>query len=318
MSDRLKPTTPNIAAPKSMSEWGAVLVLSSALLWSFGGLLAGLADVANPWVTVFWRTITASALLLCFMLWRDGIKGTAELFREMGLPGLSVGVCFASASTIFIVALQFTTVANILLMQAGVPLIAAAISRVFFAEPIRFTTWVAIAMVITGIAIMVSDSLTGKVSPIGDTLAILIAIAFAIATVITRRYSNIRMTPAIFTGATLGLVASSFMIFISGSTIVELLLPIDKLFILFLFGLTLAAGMIMFTTGARTIPFAMTALIGTVETVAGPAWVWIFLSEKPSLPTIIGGGIVLSTIIVYLLLQLMEKNRARRIPPTIN
>src|SRR3546814_5556386 len=88
----------------------------------------------------------------------------------MGLPGLAVALCFAIASTSFVVALQFTTVANILLMQAGVPLIAALVCRILFGEQLRVTTWLAIAVVISGVAVMVSDSLTGRVSPVGDGL----------------------------------------------------------------------------------------------------------------------------------------------------
>ena len=94
----------------------------------------------------------------------------------MGLPGIAVACCFAIASTSFVVALAYTTVANILLMQAGVPLIAALIAFVLFRERVSLATWAAIAAVIVGVAIMVSDSLSGNVSPIGDGLAVLIAL----------------------------------------------------------------------------------------------------------------------------------------------
>jgi hypothetical protein len=55
---------------------------------------------------------------------RDGRK-TILLFKTMGYPGIAVAVCFATASGAFIVALQHTTVANILLIQASTPLLAA-------------------------------------------------------------------------------------------------------------------------------------------------------------------------------------------------
>ena len=115
----------------------------------------------------------------------------------MGLPGVAgCSLCFAIASTSFVIALAYTTVANILLMQAGVPLIAALIAWVVFRETVAPSTWAAIAAVICGVAIMVSESFNGQVSPIGDGLALLIAFMFATATVITRRYAHVRMTPA--------------------------------------------------------------------------------------------------------------------------
>ena len=75
-------------------------------------------------------------------------------------------------------------------MQAGVPLLAALFAWVLFRERVTVATWVAIAAVITGVAIMVSESLDGAVSPIGDGLALLIAVMFSIATVITRRFAQ--------------------------------------------------------------------------------------------------------------------------------
>src|SRR5690606_7313412 len=116
--------------------------------------------------------------------------------RAMGLPGLVVSLCFATASTAFVIAISYTTIANIVLMQAGVPLIAALIAWLVFRERVGAATWAAIAAVLAGVAIMVSDSFGGSVSPVGDVLALTIAVVFAIATVITRRYAHVRMTPA--------------------------------------------------------------------------------------------------------------------------
>lgn len=263
---------------------GAFLVFAAAITWSVGGLLARLAAVDDPWVTIFWRTGTASLFLLAFMLWRDGFKGTLRLFDEMGWPGLAVGFCFAAASTAFVVALSYTSVANILLMQAGVPLIAALISYILFRESIRFSTWFAIAAVILGVGIMVSDSLTGKISPIGDALSLLIAVAFATATVITRRYSNLRMTPAVFTGAAMGWLIAVAM---TAKTTAWLSVSQPQIGILVVFGMTLALGMVLFTIGARAIPSAFAALLGVAETIAGPIWVWIFLNETPNARTLL-------------------------------
>ena len=117
------------AAPTAdHTRLGILLVAGSAITWSFGGAIARFITVEDHWTIVFWRALFAAAFLLTFMLLRDGPRGTLALFRNMGLPGLGVALCFAIASTSFVVALQHTTVANILLMQAGVPLIAALLA----------------------------------------------------------------------------------------------------------------------------------------------------------------------------------------------
>ncbi|MGF1593793.1 MAG: DMT family transporter [Kiloniellaceae bacterium] len=291
---------------------GAWLVFGSAFVWSLGGILARLAEVDNPWTTIFWRAGTATLFLLAFMLLRDGRAGTVALFARMGVAGLGVAACFAIASTSFVVALQFTTVANVLLMQAGVPLIAALISRVLFGEPLRLVTGIAIAAVIAGVAVMVSDSLTGRVSPVGDGLALLIAFAFATATVITRRKAGVRMTPAVCTGSAIGCaVALGMSLATAGSVAVE----IWQLPILGVFGVSLGLGMALFAQGARLIPSAFAALLGTAETILGPFWVWLFLEETPTPRTIVGGAIVLAAILAYLTWQIASNRRIRRLAP---
>ncbi|MFZ2101395.1 MAG: DMT family transporter [Oricola sp.] len=304
--------------PTDMAEgsaMGAWLVLASSIVWSAGGLLVRLADVESPWNTVFWRAGTASLFLIAFMLVRDGWAGTLALFRGMGRAGLAVGLCFTSASTLFIVALNHTTVANVLLMQAGVPLIAALISWALFREPLRLSTWAAIAAVIGGVAIMVSDSLTGRVSPLGDGLSLLIALSFATATVVTRRYSHIRMTPAVCTGSLVGFAIATVM---SLATTGGVMVAGAQMPPLVLLGLSMGLGMALFTQGARLIPSAFAALLGTAETILGPVWVWLFLGETPSLRTVLGGSIVLAALMAYLAWQIFGHHRLKRIPPPVN
>ncbi len=303
------------ASDPESHPWGAWLVFGSAVVWSLGGIIARLAEVENPWTTIFWRAGTATLFLLLFMLLRDGRAGTAALFARMGLAGFAVGLCFAIASTSFVVALQFTTVANVLLMQAGVPLIAALISRVLFGEPLRLVTGLAIAAVIAGVAVMVSDSLTGRVSPLGDGLSLLIALSFATATVITRRKAGIRMTPAVCVGSAMGCAVALVMsLATAGGVAVEgWQLPI-----LAVFGVSLGLGMALFTQGARLIPSAFAALLGTAETILGPFWVWLFLDETPTPRTVTGGGIVLAAIVAYLVWQIAHHRKIRQLAPPAN
>ena len=111
----------------SLDVRGAWLVFGSATAWSFGGAIARYLTVSDSWTVVFWRSVFAASFLLAFMLWQNGRKATVALFLAMGWPGVGVAACFALASTCFVVALAYTTVANVLLLQAGVPLALASI-----------------------------------------------------------------------------------------------------------------------------------------------------------------------------------------------
>jgi drug/metabolite transporter (DMT)-like permease len=297
-------STPHVS--RSEERLGFLLVFLSALFWSFGGAIARLIETPDSWTVVFWRSLWAAAFLVGFMLIRDGGRGTLRLFRDMGLPGIAVAVCFATASSSFIIAIAHTTVANVVLMQAGVPLIAALLAFLLFGERVAPATWAAIAAVICGVAIMVSESFDGSVSPIGDGLALLIAFAFSTATVITRRFSHVRMTPATCLGT---VIAGAFAATQAGSLAVD---GHDMAW-LFAFGaLNLGLGLACFAMGARLIPAAFAALLGTFETLLAPVWVWLVHGEIPSARTILGGAVIFVALLVHIGLEFQRMSRPQR------
>lgn len=295
-------TAPATISPRE-ERVGYLLVFLSALFWSFGGAIARFVEAPDSWTVVFWRSFWAAAFLIGFMVMRDGVRGMLALFRDMGLPGLAVALCFATASTSFVVALTYTTVANVLLIQAGVPLMAALLAFLLFGERVAPATWAAIAAVIAGVAIMVSESLGGTVSPIGDGLALLIAVVFAVATVITRRYAHVRMTPATCLGT---VIAAGF----AATQASALAVDGRDMGLLFAFGaLNLGLGLACFATGARLIPAAFAALIGTFEVLLGPVWVWLVHAEVPSLRTVVGGAVVFAALLTHIGLEIRRQSR---------
>ena len=286
---------------------GIILVVASALLWSFGGTIARFITVGDSWTVVFWRSVFSSVFLVLFMLATEGARETVSMFKRMGWAGLVVALCFATASTSFVVSLSYTTVANVLLMQAGVPLIAALLAWIFLGERVSASTQVAIAAVIAGVAIMVSESLTGKVSPIGDGLAVLIALMFSIATVVSRHHAEVRMLPAVCLATTL---AGCFAAFMAREFVVS---PVNLAWLVLFGAVNLGAGLAAFTMGVRLIPAALAALLGTLEPVSAPVWVWLVHDEVPSLRTIIGGTVVFLALFVHLLME-WRRQPATQVP----
>ena len=281
----------------ALDRRGVLLVFGSAAVWSFGGVIARYLTVADSWSVIFWRSLCAAVFLLGFMLAREGRAGTWRLFQATGWAGVTVGACFATASTCFVVALGYTTVANILLMQAGAPLFAALAGAILFRERIAVATWLAILAVIAGVAIMVSNALAGRVSPIGDGLALLMAVAVAAATVLTRRHASVGMMPAVFLGTVMAATVGGFM---AG----QLQVGARDAALLFVFGaLNLGLGMALFVTGARLLPAAIATLIGVTEPVLGPVWVWLMHGEVPSGRTLLGGAVVVCALLLHLVWQ---------------
>ena len=284
---------------------GILLVAGSALVWSTGGLIVRSIETADSWTTILWRSFSAAAFLLLFMLVRDGARGTVGLFRRMGVAGVFVGACFACASISLVVALSLTTVADVLIIMSAAPLLAALLGRIVLGEAVRPQSWAAIAATIVGIGLMVSDA-WGRGSVQGDLIALLIAAAYAAAIVTTRRHSTIRMTPAVCTGTVIaGLIALPLA--------TPLAVSAGEVPLLLLFGAgQLGLGLALFASGARLVPAAEVALLGTLETILGPVWVWLALGEQPAPRALVGGAIVLTALLLHTAMDF--RRRAPKVP----
>jgi drug/metabolite transporter (DMT)-like permease len=284
----------------SQHKRGALLVFGAAATWSFGGAIVRFMTVTDSFTIIFWRSVFAGLFLAGFLIWQLGWRNARQSVLDMRWPSIGVALGFVVASISFVIALRYTTVANILLMQAGTPLIAALMSYLLFREKIALATWMAIVAVIIGVAVMVRNSLTGEVSPIGDGLAFLIVIAFASATVIGRRHAEVNMVPAMLLGS---LIAAC----IAATQASAFAVSPTNLGLLFAFGaLNLGLGMAFFATGVRLLPSALTALLSTAEPVLGPIWMWLVHQEVPSPTTLLGGGIVFSALVCHLIWQLVQ------------
>jgi drug/metabolite transporter (DMT)-like permease len=284
---------------------GRLLVAAAAVCWSAGGLMARTVST-DPWTTVFWRGLFCAAFLLAVTALRER-RATPAVFAGMGRTGLGMAVCFATASTCFIMALSRTSVANALVIQSLSPFMAGLLGWAWMGERVAGRTWAAMGLALLGTAIMVSryfyaTPVAGSLS--GDLLAFTVAFAFAVATVFLRRRRQVQMLPAAALAALLTSVVASVSATPGSAGAGDLVL-------LALFGACqLGFGMILFTAGARRIPVAEASLIAVLESVLGPVWVWLALGENPGLPSLLGGTIVLAALAGHTAADLRLERRA--------
>jgi drug/metabolite transporter (DMT)-like permease len=291
-------------ADAAARQRGLLLVAGAAVLWSLGGLLVRFLGGVDVATVVFWRSSFAVLFLAGFIVWRD--RGQAlRVVLAIGWPGVLVGACFAAASTAFVVAVSLTTVANVLIVLATAPLIAAALARVFLKEPVRHATWLAMLAALAGVALMVSDS-AAHGSLVGDAIAFITAFCFAVAAVTIRRHRAVRMTPAVGLGAFIAAVAT--LPFAAPLAVAGADLGLLAVFGTVQYGLGLA----LFATGARLAPAAPVAMLTLLEPILGPVWVWALLGEYPGAMTLVGGCVVLAALAVHTALDL---RRPRPVPP---
>ena len=284
------------------------MVAGAAVVWSTGGLIVRHVD-ADAWTIVFWRGAFAALTLLLYLGVRDG-RNMLALFRGLGWGGLGVAVCFGTASLSFVIALQHTSVAVILFVQSAAPLVAGVLAWLWLGERMTWVKVAAMLVALVGVGIAVSDQGGADGDLLGIVLSLVIMVAFALATVLVRRFSHVRMTPAT--------CLSAFWLIAVGGTLGS---PTSvegvELALLFLFGACqLGIGFILFTNGARLIPAGEAILLSLLETVLGPIWVWIWptLHEYPGDYALIGGALVIGAVIWN---TVSEMGEAKRIAPPV-
>lgn len=270
---------------------GQAYALGAALAWSTGGILqrqvsAGAAD------QIVGRAAFAFVAVLAFLAVGREV-GLREAFRSVANPaGVAVAAGIAVASASFIVALNHTSVAHVLLIQAITPILAGLFALWALREPLSAPTWAAMALAILGIGVMVGVPSGG--SALGELMAVVSPLAFAGVIVIARQHRHISMTPATALAQVMLVVFG--LPFIHASQ-----LHTGDIGWLALLGLGQQGfGLVFFTMGARLIPAAAMGLILLLESVLGAAWGWLGTSERPNVATIVGGVMVLVAVAIKL------------------
>ena len=280
---------------------GPLLIFLGALSLSFGGLIVKSFEGATLWQILFWRSVFFSLTVLTFLI----ITYKKKLFNSFylsGMPGFIGGVILSLGFCGYVIAMYSTTVANTNFIISLQILFLAIFGYFFLKEKISALTMVSIVLAITGVLIMVGNSLTpGELS--GNLAAFSMPITFAVLIIIVRKYPSVDMVPAQFVA---GICCCLIGYFLSS----KIMISYHDIFLGFLAGFfQVGFGFIFITIGARTTPSAMVGIIMLSESVLGPLWAFLFVSERPSLFSLIGGAIIIFAVLIqfYTLLKNSKK-----------
>lgn len=278
----------SVSDTRGMRRRGQIYVALAALAWSTAGLLQRELSVGTA-TQVSGRALFAGLAMLVYVAAVER-RGAVRAFRGMGGAGLIVAVLTAVASSTFIVALNHTSVANVLFMQALAPLLAALIAWVGLGEPVSRRTIAAMGIAVAGVAVMVGSP--NGTRGLGLALSALMTLSFALSVVITRREQDVSMAPAACLSQFL--VVAAFGPFAHPRAF-----DASDIGLIVALGVCqVGLGLIFITIGARLIPAAEVAVIVLLEVVLGPLWVWLALRERPGSPTLIGGAIVIGAVLL--------------------
>ena len=271
-------------------QWlGAALVLGSAVLFSLSGILTKAID-SDSWTILTWRGLIGGIGIAAYVWWRSDQRPIGHVFR-LGRAGWLVATVGAIGSITFIVSFKNTYVANVSVIYATIPFIAAVLERLILGTRVHAKTLTFAAVSLAGVVLIVAGSL-GSPNLTGDAVAMAMVLLNALYMVLIRAFPG---TDSVLAGA-----ASGPMLFVSGWFLTD---PLDAssrdAVLLVVFGLVFAVATVLWIEGTRRIPAAESGLLGSAETPLAIALAWLLLAEVPPAASIIGSGVVLAAVVAH-------------------
>ena len=213
-------------------------------------------------------------------------------YRSVGGAGMWMVLAYAFGSISFVYAITHTSVANTLVILASTPLFAALISRVLLGEKISLRTMIAIVLVAVGITVIALGSASEGSGLYGDLAAVLGSFFLACGLTFVRRFPQVSSFAAISCSG----VLTALLVLPLASPLAITQADFGYLMLMGLY--VVSIGTALLYVGPRYIPSAEVGLLLLGESILGPLWVWLWFGEMLGPYTLIGGAVVLSTLVL--------------------
>ncbi len=270
------------------------LMLAVTLMWSTAGVVTRHLEQARSFEVTFWRSFFTVLSLLVILPISQG----RDVFARMRHAGSALwlsGMCWAGMFTFFMVALTLTTVANVLVSLALVPLFTALAARFFIGHRIPLRTWIAIVVAGCGIVYMFGMQLLNGISFTGTLVALCVPISGAANWTISQHShaqgQDVDLIPAVLIGGV-----------ISSLVTLPLAWPLQAsahdLGLLFGLGLVqLAIPCVLAVLCTRVLKAPEVALLGMLEVIFGILLAWVGAGEVPTQDVLLGGTLVIGALV---------------------
>ena len=279
----------------SDQQKGSLMAFVAVMFITPDSLFIRLSNV-ETWGLVFYRGIIPFLVVFFGMLLIYKLSFFKILFNS-GYHGLIYIITFSLTNITFVVSIQNTNVANTLVMIATAPMISAILGAIILKEPPDKKTWISIIITFLAIIYIFFDSL--KLGNFyGDILGFVTALGLAVGAVTVRSAKSKNLVPSAVVGKLL--VATFALIFIESFVLVDR----DLLIIPLMCIMCVAIPFVLVTIAPRFISAAEVNLFFLLETIIGPIWVWLIIKEQPSIETLQGGVIIITTIAIHSFLKL--------------
>ena len=276
---------------------GSLLAFVAVIFITPDSLFIRLSNV-DTWGLVFYRGVIPFITVFFVMLLIYKLS-FFKILLSSGYHGLIYIGTFSVTNITFVVSIQNTNVANTLVMIATAPMISAILGAIFLKEPPDRKTWTSIIITFLAIIYIFFDSI--KLGNFyGDILGFITAVGLAVGAVTIRSAKSKNLVPAAVVGK---LLVASFALFFIESFVLK---DLDLIIVPLMCILCVAIPFVLVTIAPRFIPAAEVNLFFLLETIIGPIWVWLIIKEQPSIETLQGGVIIITTIAIHSFLKLKK------------
>lgn len=260
-----------------------LLMVMCASLWSIGGIFIKLI----PWnglVIAGWRSLLAGGCVIIYMRFRgDQIR--------INRASISGGVLLSLTFLAFVSANKLTTAANAIVLQFTAPVFILILSAIFLRQRFARADLITVAATMAGISLFFFDQLKPG-NLLGNLIAIFAGLSMAgmyITTGIADEQS--RMSGILLGHLITAAVGIPMMLFFDTPITAPAVLSILALGIV-----QLGIPYVLFGIAMKDCPPLACSLLGAVEPLLNPVWVFIFTRERPGIFALCGGAIVIVTI----------------------
>jgi DME family drug/metabolite transporter len=264
-----------------------LFVLAAALLWSTGGLFIKATELGALELS-FGRSLFAAGTV-AYLTRREG-------FRANGVT-LAASVLYAALLILFVVANKLTTAANAIFLQYTAPVYVLIFEPWMFGERRRLGDLFVVAACLAGMSLF----FVGQLRPqdvAGNLTALASGLCFAFFLLLLRHPRAGRVNRASST--------------LYGNLIICLvtLVPFARaagdvtardLGIIFYLGVfQIGVAYTLFTLGIRRGVRSLDAgIVGYVEPMLNPVWVFLFIGERPTRWAVAGGAVIIAAVMAH-------------------
>lgn len=264
------------------------LLLTAATMWSLSGVLIKSINW-NPVALASSRSLVALTVIV-MLSWKNLDRRPPTKAHLLG------GLFMAMVALTFVTATKLTTAANAILLQYTAPVWVAIFAPLILRERTSGRDWFFIFITFGGMALFFMDSISGE-GFWGIILAIISGMAFAAFPMALRFVKDDQPFKCLIYGNLFTLLLglpfwrapwpeASDILLIVVAGVVQYGLPY------YLYA--------MASKGVTTLEMS---LVTALEPILNPVWVFLVIGERPGLWSLVGGGIVLSTITAWTVLK---------------